>query len=398
MHVQMMGLVLDQILVKTASGYSTDEVFFRFVEAVAEEMRMTVQLCTRVRHAVDGRQPYELSAERFRVLELPWHDNLGSFFTRSPILVPMTRRAISRAMSAWALVIACGVHPNSVLALRLAQRRRVPRLFWVRGDIEADIRHRWSGLNRRLGLLLAKFLSASIPRGTPTVSMGRGDYPFLKRLGPVHIGYSSKFEDEDVQDRPRPLPRVRNRILYVGRISPEKGIETLLDAMRRVVTDREDLKPTLTIVGDDFQGSRYGPMLRQSVERGTDARHVKFVGHVPFGPDLFSLYDAHDVVVVPSRTEGFPQVVFEAMARGTPVIATRVGGIPSVVEDRLSGLLIPPDDAEAMATAIEAVLTDDRLWEDLSRSGIVIARKHTRSREVRSVAKFLHERNARFEP
>ena len=87
--------------------------------------------------------------------------------------------------------------------------------------------------------------------------------------------------------------------------------------MRRLRAARGS-ETTLTIVGSDFHGSPFGPAFQREIERSDLNGAVRVLGHVPYGEELFRQYDAHDLVVLPSFTEGFPQVILEAMARGVP--------------------------------------------------------------------------------
>lgn len=74
------------------------------------------------------------------------------------------------------------------------------------------------------------------------------------------------------------------------------------------------------------------------------------------------------VVIVPSRQDSFPYVVLEAMAAGTPVIASRVGGIPEAIRDGVDGFLVPPDDPEALAEKIKTLYTDPGLREQMGKN------------------------------
>jgi len=223
------------------------------------------------------------------------------------------------------------------------------------------------------------------------VSVGRDDYPFLRALGPCHLVYSSKFDDADFA----PMPRARRvsgapaRLLYVGRLAPEKGVEVLLDAFARIRAAIPEAPPRLTIAGYDYRGGVYGDQFRSRVEAQPYAPAVTFAGHVPYGPALFGLYDAHDVLVLPSFTEGFPQVVLEAMARGVPVVATSVGGVPRVLTDRVNGRLVEPGDAEAVARAVCDLVRDEAVAGRLAAEGQDTARGFTRGAQIRALNSFL---------
>jgi glycosyltransferase involved in cell wall biosynthesis len=389
--MRRLGLVLDQIIHAHAGRYSTDEVVIRFVEELAAREFDRIRFCSRVRPASED-APYPLDPARFEIVPLPWYASVSSLCLRAPVLLPRIARVLARELDDWQLAMAGGIHPLTPLLLRLAKRRGVPTLLWIRGDLMADLRYRLRGPVRAAGLAIARTVLAAIPAGTPVLSVGRDDYPFLARMGPVHVAYSSKFGEADFVPLPRPEPAAGSppRLLYVGRLAPEKGLEVLLEALRRVRASRPgSAAPVLTLVGWDYVGSTYGGELRARVGASDLAGAVDFAGHVPYGPRLFALYDAHDALVLPSFTEGFPQVILEAMARGVPVVATRVGGVPRVVEDGKNGLLVPAADAPALADALGRVLADRGLASALAAAGQRTARPYTVEVQAESVVRFL---------
>jgi glycosyltransferase involved in cell wall biosynthesis len=131
-------------------------------------------------------------------------------------------------------------------------------------------------------------------------------------------------------------------VLYAGRLSPEKGISQLLEATR-------DLP--LVVAGD-------GPL--RSLVPGA----LGFLPHV----ELERLYASAAVVVLPSLHEGVPVCLLEAMAHGRAVVATNVGGMPELVEDGYTGILVEPGDPKALRAAIERLLADAELRESLGRA------------------------------
>jgi glycosyltransferase involved in cell wall biosynthesis len=135
----------------------------------------------------------------------------------------------------------------------------------------------------------------------------------------------------------------------VGRLSPEKGQEYFLEAM----TDVAKAIPGVAalIVGEGQEEER----LRARTDELGLGGVVKFVG---YRRDMDAVYPAVDVLVLPSLSEGLPMVALEAMARGIPVVATRVGGVPEAVEDGHSGLLVPSADPRALARAVVTLLLD----------------------------------------
>ena len=148
-----------------------------------------------------------------------------------------------------------------------------------------------------------------------------------------------------------------NVLLYVGRVQPLKGPELLLESVARMDLN-EGLK--VLIVGGDVTGDEEVTKVRRLAgELGID-HLVSFEGTVPH-KRLVHYYNAADLCVVPSFYESFGLVAAEAMACGTPVVATAVGGLPETVKDGLNGSLIRNRNPEALAEKISLLLNDVRL-------------------------------------
>ena len=181
--------------------------------------------------------------------------------------------------------------------------------------------------------------------------------------------------------------RCERLVLFVGRIEQIKGIDVLLEAMGDLFRRRPDLRHEvcLVVVGGALDPNDDAPELekledlRRLVHEHRLEDRVDFIGSVDQGR-LALWYDAADVCAVPSLTESFGLVALEAMASGTPVVATRVGGLQTVVEDGQSGLLVPASDHQALAEAMERVLTDHRLRMHLAHGARDRAERFTWSR------------------
>jgi glycosyltransferase involved in cell wall biosynthesis len=141
-------------------------------------------------------------------------------------------------------------------------------------------------------------------------------------------------------------------ILYAGVLIPRKGVHHLLRAFAKVAQEFPEVR--LEIVGRD-ENPEYAEELRQEVFRlGLNGR-VSFVGEVP-QVELANRMRRSCVFVLPSLSEGLGRVVVEAMATGTPVIGSHVDGIPEIVQEGLTGFLVPPGDEEALAERLRWVL------------------------------------------
>lgn len=162
------------------------------------------------------------------------------------------------------------------------------------------------------------------------------------------------------------LPQDERLLLFVGRIDPIKGLDILIESLG-LLTDADEAAPRLVLVGGDLEdGVPVGPLAEiaeLAAERGVRDR-ITLLGSVPH-EELVELYRAVDLVVVPSRYESFGLVAVEAMASGTPVVASRAGGLPFSIRDGVSGLLVEPENPRALADAINEVLTNPDLERTL---------------------------------
>ena len=156
------------------------------------------------------------------------------------------------------------------------------------------------------------------------------------------------------------LPAEGIIVLFVGLIVPVKGLEILVDALASFSGE----KPLCLLVGE---GPQKTELQRAAKERGL-CEYWRFVGQR--ATDEIPVWMvAADMLVLPSYSEGRPNVVLEAQACGLPVVATRVGGTPELVRDEINGLLVESGDAQALAEAIQRLSRDAVLRQALGQAG-----------------------------
>jgi D-inositol-3-phosphate glycosyltransferase len=180
--------------------------------------------------------------------------------------------------------------------------------------------------------------------------------------------------------RPLPQPVAKDLLelspepllLYVGRLQPIKGLETLLEAMTRL---RPEVR--LLIVGGDQDEpeNEHGQRLRACVAELGLERRVQFLG-AQRQERLRLFYAAADATVMPSYYESFGMVALEAMACGSPVVASRVGGLTTTVRDGVTGYLVPEGDPIALAERLTPLLGNPAVREDLGREATGWAAEH----------------------
>jgi glycosyltransferase involved in cell wall biosynthesis len=200
----------------------------------------------------------------------------------------------------------------------------------------------------------------------------------LKTIAPrarVHLvyhGLSADFTRLLEQDRPRAQANGHLRVLGVGRLVAKKGFDTLVDAC--ALLDARGVPFEALIVGQD---DKDGQALRAHIERS--GVPVALPG--PVGPaELLDEYRRAGALCMPSRLlpddrDGIPNVLVEAMAAGAPVVASNVSGIPELVEDEVNGLLVAPDDPQALADALVRVYEDRALADRLTENGRATVRE-----------------------
>jgi len=155
-------------------------------------------------------------------------------------------------------------------------------------------------------------------------------------------------------------------ILSVGRLSQEKGHADLVAALGHLRRLAPGLNFRLVLVGDGPERTR---LEGEAGARGLSDR-VVFAGH---HADVRPFYALADVLVLPSYSEGSPNVLLEAMAAGLPVVATAVGGVPEIVAHEESALLVAPRDEHAMAAAVARLLSDAPLARGLAAKASELA-------------------------
>jgi len=318
---------------------------------------------------------HRLDESQLNFLPMPWLPSIARGFHKAP----QCRRVIRQVEQQSDVVI---VQLPFAAPLALIGPR-VPRVYHICADVR-QIAHTspWYRGAKRLVALTA---SNGIDRlyrmllhapHTGVVTNGE-DLLRTYKLEQGRSVVSSTLLASEVMSVPRTRPAdAPFRVLFVGYLRHEKGIDTLFAAFDRLL----DELPTaeLCFVGSQNMEDRgmsddVSNWVRRLKQRAT----VEFLGHRQFGKELFQCFADADVLAVPSRSEGTPRVLVEARAFGCTVVASRVGGIPTSVTDEIDGLLVPPDDVTALSGALLRIARDVEFRRRLIEAGIQRARRTT---------------------
>jgi glycosyltransferase involved in cell wall biosynthesis len=364
----------------------THQAFIRFVTSLPPRVSEVV-VFGRL-HPECGRSHYALP-DGVRFVPLPHYARVTSVGAQLRVL-RRTRLIFARELDRLDAVWIFGPHPVAVALALTARKRGTPLVLGVRQDYPTYIASRLPSRKWVWAVAVAHGLEATfrlLARGAPTIAVGDElARKYARGGGPVLATGFSLVGTDDLVPIDTALARASappTRILSVGRLDPEKNPLLLLDVLSRL--RGQDERWRLTIAGD-------GPLVRTVEERAAQlglGDAVRLVGYVRQGEDLRDLYRSHDVFLHVSLTEGFPQVLFEAQAAGTPVVATAVGGVAAAVGRHRSAMLVPPADADSAVAAVARLARDDALRRDLVVAGLENAREQTMEAQLDRIVAFL---------
>ena len=389
----VLGVYADLVYRRDGDVLTADMPFIRFLTAFAPVLTELV-VFGRLDPA-PGRHPYELPRERVRFVALPHYPrvtNVGSLLRSAR----RARRAFAAELDRVDAVWLFGPHPIALAFAQVALRRGTPVVLGIRQEYPAYVANRLPSRAWQWAVPVAHALEHGfrlLARRVPAVVVGE---ELGRRYGggraPVLVTGFSLIEADDVVPVDEALRRSWDgdvRILSVGRIDSEKN-PLLLPAILAALRPR-DPRWRLAVAGE-------GPLSAALAERADElgvADATELLGNVPYGPALRAQYRASHVFLHVSLTEGVPQVLFEAQAAGLPIVATDVGGVSAALADGERGVLVPPDDAEAAASALERIRADPELRERLVRASLAHAARETVDAQVERVADFFRAHLAR---
>ena len=257
-------------------------------------------------------------------------------------------RAKEIATRVGATIIQSHSYKPHVIAYALRAALRIP---WI------GFHHGWTAENRKVRLFHT-LDRLTLPRADRVVAVSSDTERLLLAAGcaparTVMIANAVDARDFDCSHDRASIRRewqiADDRLVAcaVGRLSHEKGQDVLLSAFGRIASRVPTLH--LAFAGD---GPDHDALLAQTRTLGLESR-VHFLGHQR---DVARVYAASDLLVLPSRSEGMPNVLLEAMSLGLPVVATSVGGVPEVARDGDNAWVVRSDDPESLANAISAAI------------------------------------------
>lgn len=318
-------------------------------------------------------QPLDRTVARREVVDGVTVQRLRTFSLPGELHYPFLRglgRALDHDRPEIVHVHTYGTHQAAV-ARRFARRTRTPFVLTAHYHPIWSIEGGW--LRHRIRGFYDRALAAPVVEAARAVIVQSREEERLLRengfpLPPVSLippGYTP-LPPPTPGDRPfaRSLGLPGPFVLFAGRLASNKGFATLLPAFARL--SHHDPTASLVLVGED--GGQLARIESLSRDLGVAAR-VRVVGFVADEARLSAAFREARLFVLPSDYEAFGLVLLEALAQGTPVIASRVGGIPEFIEDRKAGWLVPPGNEPELSEALLALWDDPDLRSRLGEYG-----------------------------
>jgi glycosyltransferase involved in cell wall biosynthesis len=232
-----------------------------------------------------------------------------------------------------------------------ALRRKAPRLF---------------SLFERFTLIVSDRVTVSTERNKRTLLRNHGE-KIRKKIRVIPRGV-----DLELFRPTQPVPHANPSVLFVGTVCHRKGTDILLMAAPKILEKHPNAK--FLLVGEI---TAYRTKLDELIRELKIGHAVEFAGSVREYKDMPRYFEAGDVLVLPSRPggEGFGRVIIEAMAKGLPVVASRIRGPIDIITHEKSGILVNPEDPDDLAEKILYVLENKSLAVEMGKEGQRIARE-----------------------
>lgn len=344
--------------------------FVAALGALDPEWRIAVPCAERSAADLHGATLVEIPLQRAQVIETPFYD--AEFKAPALSLVAawrLARHVRAALREGLDVTVACPGPGSFLFWCSWLVPKRVRFVCFIRGDTLRTVEETYRG-------------QVLYPAAVALTRLFRGRVRKLLRAGRAQVfayGHavlkqypaspSQQFviapliDERWVRSDPRPSPVVadRFRVLYVGRLAREKNVLSLIEACATAAGTESEFH--LTLIGEGPERSR----IEERIGTLGLAGKVTLAGLVPNGARLMQAYDEHDLLCLPSLTEGTPRVIVEAAARGVPILATRVGSIDTMFPESVR--FAPGFSAADLHTAVAACKRDHSAhWEQAQKS------------------------------
>jgi glycosyltransferase involved in cell wall biosynthesis len=327
----------------------------------------------------EGELPSRLRAAKIETIILPPAKKIAVYggailrahpWSKAGLLIPYMKYALSVARILRDKEIGI-VHCNSIRSLLMvapaARMERVPLIWHLRLNLQLGL---WNRVGRRLAdriIVVSDSLRRDFPAGAGSAEK------FVVVPNGVDCDAFASGIDRLQACSELGIDPEWSVVGMAGSITERKGQLVLLQAAAKVIRVLPRVKFVFVGRTNDARDEEYAAKLREYVVQTRLEENVRFMGWCSDMPRVLS---ALDLFVLPSTNEGLPRSILEAMAAAVPVVATDVGGNAELVVAERTGLLVPPNDPDALAGAIERLLRAPRTAHQMGRAGRLMVEQH----------------------
>ena len=370
-----LGVYADLRYIRVGNSVSTDNAFGQLLVSLAQALGGLRVFGRTTNAELPG--AISLPADLITFVALPAYDSLHRWTAALPAF-ETSLKVIDRNLSGLDGIWIFGPHPLAGAIAKRARRAGVRSFLGVRQHFPEYVRGRFHPVIQPAANVAAFILERTfrhLGQSAPTVVVGddlarrwRSSAPRILAMPFAIITSEDVVPQEEAGMRPWHEPV---ELLTVTRLEPEKNPLLLAEMLTHLGKGFH-----LRVAGD---GDLHSQLREKAVQLGVDEQ-LELLGQIPFGPRLRDLYRTSDCFVHVSHTEGVPQVLYEAMAAGIPMVATDVGGVRSALGDGQYGLLVPPREPRLLVEAVRRLAVDPTLRRKLALSAR--AEVQTRTLEI----------------
>ncbi len=360
-----------------------------FLDGLARFGIKFTNLCTSLKFCLQHTVkvlPTTVEERAIRLFPLPRWNDTAEIMRSLPFQWKMIGKTIRKFVLASDILWLRAPTPLMDMFLQEARRQRKPVVIHMAGNIRGMWR---SSKHKGFGKILTYLGGIAFHRFYRQVLKNETLLATGAELMEFFSGYGRKvfhFVDSVVDfPKKKRIPEVMpSRLLFVGRLDHGKGLFTALQAIKEA--QEAKIEAHLSIAGT-------GPISDILKTRAQDLsidKLVTFHGFVPYGKKLEKVYNDNHILLLSSEaTEGFPRVFLEAWSYGLGIIASNVGGVKDIIRTSENGILIPPNDSNAICNSIRALQNKPRLMQAIVQGGYESLRFYTRDVQLKLAAEVM---------
>jgi len=353
-------IICDKLFYFDGTAYKTTGGFGKVIEGLSSFFN-EITLCVPVKD-IEYFKGYQITSANIKYYPLPY----SKWLPITLIEVIKIARIVAKSE-----VVHCWIPSyKALVGFTFAKLLNKPLFTYVAGDWEWAL-HYWGLKDYKLLTKACAFLHLLFAKimiyNSTSFLVGEAMYEkYYKNGKDMHLTSTSTLSEQDIIEYRDTCQNKQIKLLFVGRLSPEKAIPCLLNTIQ-ILRDK-GYGASLIIVGDGTEGEKITQAKTQLVE---------LKGYVPIGEELSRVYQESDIFVFPSYENTVAKVVLEAMANGLPVVVSDCGAIPQELKNNRNCLLVKPDNGQAIANAVEKIINNDELRQTMIKNSLGAVRNYT---------------------